>query len=86
MVWPLGIFFNSFYQFIYFSGRSFLPIRKDSGIYYTDEWKPSGTAIFCPVKQDLYINMTKHDQISAAEGSFFTADEQGNISKSVMGM
>ena len=80
------MFFNYIYQFIYFSGRSFLPIRKDSGVYYTDEWKPSGTAIFCPVKQDLYINMTKHDQISAAEGSFFTADEQGNISKSVMGM
>ena len=54
-------------------------------MYYTDDWKSSGTAIFCPVKQDLYINMSKHDQISATEGGFFTADEQGNISKSVMG-
>ena len=54
-------------------------------MYYTDDWKSSGTAIFCPVKQDMYINMTKHDQISATEGDFFTADEQGNITKSVVG-
>ena len=54
-------------------------------MYYTDDWKSSGTAIFYPVKQDMYINMAKHDQISATKGDFFTADEQGNITKSVVG-
>lgn len=66
-------------------GRSFLPVRSGSSVFTTEEWKSSGTSLFTPVKHDLYINIQKYDQITAAQGSFFTADESGNFSHSVVG-
>ncbi|WAR23184.1 hypothetical protein MAR_036853, partial [Mya arenaria] len=49
-----------------------------------EEWKATGTSLFRPLKQDLYINIHKYDQISAAQGSFFTADEEGSFSQSLV--
>ncbi|KAL4236661.1 hypothetical protein ACF0H5_005046 [Mactra antiquata] len=66
-------------------GRSFLPIRGGTDVFATDEWKSSGTSLFCPVKQDVYLNLQKYDQISAAQGSFYTADDCGNFQSSVIG-
>ncbi|KAK3577932.1 hypothetical protein CHS0354_034570 [Potamilus streckersoni] len=66
-------------------GRTFLPIRADAGVFQTDEWKTSGTAMFHPVLQDQYINLKKLDKISAGQGSFFTADESGNYSRNLTG-
>ncbi|KAL3868254.1 hypothetical protein ACJMK2_041085 [Sinanodonta woodiana] len=67
------------------AGRTFLPISADAGVYQTDEWKPSGTAMFHPVLQDQYINIKKFDKISAGQGSFYTADRSGNYSKNLTG-
>ncbi|XP_052776970.1 uncharacterized protein LOC128214510 [Mya arenaria] len=66
-------------------GRSFLPVRGGSDVFSTEEWKATGTSLFRPLKQDLYINIHKYDQISAAQGSFFTADEEGSFSQSLVG-
>lgn len=66
-------------------GRSFLPVRGGCDVFSTEEWKTTGTSLFCPVKQDVYVNLQKYDQITAAQGSFFTADDSGNFQSSVVG-
>lgn len=66
-------------------GRSFLPVRSGNDIFMTEEWKSSGTSLFIPLKDDLYINVHRYDQITAAQGSFFTADGSGNFNCSLVG-
>lgn len=65
--------------------RAFMPIRGGSDVFSTERWKSTGTSLFTPVKQDIYVNVGKYDQISAAQGSFFTADLDGNYQNSVTG-
>ncbi|XP_060597352.1 uncharacterized protein LOC132751220 [Ruditapes philippinarum] len=70
---------------LFIRGRSFLPVRGGCDVFSTEDWKPTGTSLFCPVKQDVYVNLHKYDQITAAQGSFFTADEGGDFQSSVVG-
>lgn len=67
------------------SGRRFLPIRKGDAIYCTEEWKSTGTSLFHPVTQDLFVNLVKYEQFSVSEGNFFVADKMGNYTRSVTG-
>lgn len=73
------------FKMFVFSARSFMPIRGGSDVFSTEDWKPTGTSLFTPVKQDIYVNVSKYDQISAAQGSFYTADVDGNYQNSVVG-
>ncbi|XP_041358467.1 uncharacterized protein LOC121375219 isoform X2 [Gigantopelta aegis] len=64
---------------------NFLPIRRTNCIYHTEDWEPSGTALFKPLLEDILINTLKHDQISCMEGSYFIADNHGNYQQKVTG-
>ncbi|XP_060082075.1 uncharacterized protein LOC132561367 [Ylistrum balloti] len=66
-------------------GRKFLPVRKNETTYITESWRSTGTSLFKPLVQDIFVNLVKYEQFSVSEGSFFVADAYGNYSNSVQG-
>ncbi|XP_048761909.1 uncharacterized protein LOC125670657 [Ostrea edulis] len=65
--------------------KHLIPISRNSRVYSTTDWKDSGTAIFCPVTCDLFLNIHKYDQITTSQGDFFVGDVHGNYEKTTSG-
>lgn len=65
--------------------RRLIPIGRNSGVYSTTDWKDSGTAIFCPVMHDLFLNIHRYEQVTTSQGDFFIGDHHGNYDKTVSG-
>lgn len=70
----------------YTTGRRLIPIGRNSGVYSTTDWKDSGTAIFCPVMHDLFLNIHRYEQVTTSQGDFFIGDPHGNYDKTVSGI
>ncbi|XP_033738526.1 uncharacterized protein LOC117326046 [Pecten maximus] len=66
-------------------GRKFLPVRRNETTYITESWRSTGTSLFKPLAQDIFVNLVKYEQFSVLEGTFFVADHAGNYSNSVTG-
>ncbi|XP_062568760.1 uncharacterized protein LOC134230911 [Saccostrea cucullata] len=65
--------------------KHLIPISRNSGVFSTTNWKDSGTAIFCPVTHDLFLNIHKYDQITTSQGNFFVGNVEGNYEKTITG-
>ncbi|OWF37681.1 uncharacterized protein LOC110467160 [Mizuhopecten yessoensis] len=66
-------------------GKKFLPVRKNDTTFITEDWRSTGTSLFKPLVQDIFVNLVKYEQFSMSEGTFFVADSFGNYSNSVTG-
>lgn len=67
------------------SERSFLHLRGGNDLFSTENWKSSDTSLFCPVNQDMYINVCKYDQVSVAGGTFHVKCHDGTVYHNVEG-
>ncbi|CAL1538637.1 unnamed protein product, partial [Lymnaea stagnalis] len=69
------------------SGRNFIHLKHldDESVFQTEEWQPSGSALFFPLSEDVIINTRNIEQFSYVQGSFFIANHEGVYSNMLAG-
>lgn len=69
------------------SGRHFIHLKHldDESLFQTEEWQPSGSALFFPLSEDVMINTRNIEQFSYVQGNFFVANHEGLYSNMLAG-
>ncbi|XP_012943128.1 uncharacterized protein LOC101856049 [Aplysia californica] len=70
-----------------FMGHNFVHFRKvdNERVYQTEDWEPSGSALFYPLTEDVMVNSRNIEQFSCSSGNFFVAGQDGLYSRTLSG-